>query len=94
MSADLSKYKTHQGWPITVSVDQQYNRKPIGYLPAIKMKHKNFIVRVSNEITGELVYARRVKGKIFRPKVFEKGSYLVEAGLPGAWKSFKNQKIK
>jgi len=58
------------------------------------MNNKNFIVRVSKETSGELVYARRVIGKSFRPKVFEKGQYLVEAGLPGAWKSFKNQKIK
>ena len=94
MSSDFSKYKTHKGWPITVSVDQQYNRKLIGYLPTIKMKRNNFIVRVFKESSGELVYARRVNGKSFRPKVFEKGSYLVEAGLPGAWKSFKNQKIK
>jgi len=94
MGTEISKYKTHKGWPITVSVDQQYNRKPIGYLPEIRMKHKNFIVRVSKETSGELVYARRVNGKSFRPKVFEKGSYLVEAGLPGTWKSFKNQKIK
>jgi hypothetical protein len=94
MAKDIAKYKTHQGWPITVSVDQQYNRKPIGYLPEIRMKRKNFVVRVIKETSGELVYARRVNGKSFRPKVFEKGSYLVEAGLPGAWKSFKNQKIK
>ena len=94
MSSDLSKYKTHKGWPITVSVNQQYNRKPIGYLPTIKMKQKNFVVRVSKESSGELVYARRVTGKSFRPKVFEKGSYSVEAGGPGKWKSFKNQKIK
>jgi phosphodiesterase/alkaline phosphatase D-like protein len=80
MSSDLSKYKTHKGWPITVSVNQQYNRKPIGYLPTIKMKQKNFVVRVSKESSGELVYARRVTGKSFRPKVFEKGGYLVEAG--------------
>ena len=94
MSSEISRYKTHKGWPITVSVDQQYNRKPIGYLPTIKMKKKNFIVRVINELSGDLVYARRVTGNSFRPKVFEKGHYLVEAGRPGEWKSFKNQKIK
>ena len=94
MSSEISRYKTHKGWPITVSVDQQYNRKPIGYLPIIKMKKKNFIVRVVNELSGDLVYARRVTGNSFRPKVFEKGHYLVEAGRPGEWKSFKNQKIK
>ena len=94
MSSEISRYKTHKGWPITVSVDQQYSRKPIGYLPTIKMKKKNFIVRVINELSGDLVYARRVTGNSFRPKVFEKGHYLVEAGRPGEWKSFKNQKIK
>ncbi len=93
MDTDISKYKTHQGWPITVSVEQQYNRKPIGYLPTIKMERKNFIVRVTKEHSGDLVYARRVTGKSFRPKVFEKGSYHVEVGRPGAWKSFKNQRI-
>ena len=94
MSSEISRYKTHKGWPITVSVDQQYNRKPMGYLPTIKMKKKNFIVRVINELSGDLIYARRVTGNSFRPKVFEKGHYLVEAGRPGEWKSFKNQKIK
>ena len=94
MGTEISKYKTHKGWPIIVSVDQQYNRKPIGYLPTIKMKRNNFIVRVFKESSGELVYARRVTGKNYRPKVFETGSYLVEAGRHGEWKSFKNQKIK
>ena len=94
MGKEISKYKTHKGWPITVSVDQQYNRKPIGFLPTIKMDRKNFIVRVFKESSGDLVYARRVIEKSFRPKIFERGSYLVEAGWPGDWKSFKNQKIK
>ena len=93
MTSDIASYETHNGWPITVSVEQQYNRKPIGYLPTIRMERKNFIVRVTKEHSGDLVYARRVTGKSFRPKVFEKGSYYVEAGRPGAWKSFKKQRI-
>jgi phosphodiesterase/alkaline phosphatase D-like protein len=93
MTSDIASYETHNGWPITVSVEQQYNRKPIGYLPTIRMERKNFIVRVTKEHSGDLVYARRVTGKSFRPKVFEKGSYHVEAGRPGAWKSFKKQRI-
>lgn len=94
MSSDVSEYKMHEGWPITVSVDQQYNRKPIGFLPAIEMERKNFIVRVIKELSGDLVYARRVMGNIFRPKIFEKGTYLVEVGQAGKWKSFRNQKIR
>jgi phosphodiesterase/alkaline phosphatase D-like protein len=94
MSTEISKYKTHQGWPITVSVDQQYNRKPTGYLAPVKMKQKNFIVRVWKESSGELVYARRITKDMFRPKVFEMGTYRVEVGEHGNWKTFKNQKIQ
>ncbi len=94
MSTEISKYKTHKGWPITVSVDQQYNRKPTGYLAPVKMKQKNFIVRVWKESSGELVYARRITKDMFRPKVFEMGTYRVEVGEHGNWKTFKNQKIQ
>jgi hypothetical protein len=94
MSTDISKYDTHAGWPVTVSVDQQYNRKPLGYLAPIKMKKKSFIVRVRKEPSGELVYARRITKGTFRPKVFEMGNYRVEVGEPGNWKIFRNQKIQ
>ena len=94
MSTDISKYDTHAGWPVTVSVDQQYNRKPLGHLAPIKMKKKSFIVRVRKEPSGELVYARRITKGTFRPKVFERGNYRVEVGEPGNWKTFKNQKIQ
>ncbi|MEC8355487.1 MAG: alkaline phosphatase D family protein [Verrucomicrobiota bacterium] len=94
MNTDISKYDTHAGWPVTVSVDQQYNRKPLGYLAPIKMKRKSFIVRVRKEPSGELVYARRITKGIFLPKVFETGNYRVEVGEPGNWKTFKNQKIQ
>ncbi len=94
MSTDISKYDTHAGWPVTVTVDQQYNRKPLGHLAPIKMKKKSFIVRVRKEPSGELVYARRITKGTFRPKVFEMGNYRVEVGEPGNWKTFKNQKIQ
>ena len=58
------------------------------------MKKKSFIVRVRKELSGELVYARRVTTGTYRPKVFEMGSYRVEVGEPGNWKTFKNQKIQ
>ena len=94
MTPDIASYETHNGWPVTVSVDQQYNRKPLGFLAPVKMKKKSFIVRVRKEPSGELVYARRVTKGTFRPKVFEMGSYRVEVGEPGNWKTFKNQKIQ
>jgi phosphodiesterase/alkaline phosphatase D-like protein len=94
MTSDIASYETHTGWPVTVSVDQQYNRKPLGFLAPVKMKKKSFIVRVRKELSGELVYARRVTTGTYRPKVFEMGSYRVEVGEPGNWKTFKNQMIQ
>jgi phosphodiesterase/alkaline phosphatase D-like protein len=94
MTSDITGYETHNGWPVTVTVDQQYNRKPLGYLAPIKMKEKSFIVRVRKEPSGELVYARRITKGTFRPKVFEMGNYRVEVGKPGNWKIFRNQKIQ
>jgi hypothetical protein len=94
MTSDIASYETHAGWPVTVSVDQQYNRKPLGFLAPVKMKKKSFIVRVRKELSGELVYARRVTTGTYRPKVFEMASYRVEVGEPGNWKTFKNQKIQ
>ena len=94
MTSDIASYETHNGWPVTVSVDQQYNRKPLGFLAPVKIKNKSFIVRVRKEPSGELVYARRVTKGTFRPKVFEMGSYRVEVGETGNWKTFKNQKIQ
>jgi hypothetical protein len=94
MTSDITGYETHNGWPVTVTVDQQYNRKPLGYLAPIKMKEKSFIVRVRKEPSGELVYARRITKGTFRPKVFEMGNYRVEVGEPGNWKIFRNQKIQ
>jgi hypothetical protein len=94
MTSDITGYETHNGWPVTVTVDQQYNRKSFGYLAPVKMKEKSFIVRVRKEPSGELVYARRITNGTFRPKVFEMGNYRVEVGEPGKWKTFKNQKIQ
>jgi hypothetical protein len=50
------------------------------------------VVKVTDEATGELVYAIRIKGNSFRPKVFAKGKYKVEAGEPGTekWKVLDN----
>ena len=94
MTADISNYDTHAGWPVTVTVDQQYNRTPIGFLAPVKMEKKSAIVRLLKEPSGELVYARRITKGTFRPKVFETGNYRVEVGEPGKWKTFKNQKIQ
>lgn len=50
------------------------------------------VVKITYEGTGELVYAIRIRGNSFRPKVFAKGVYKIEAGEPGTdkWKILEN----
>ena len=84
MDSEVINYKMHAGWPIEVSIAQQYNRKPFSYLPEIQFgSKKGAVVRVFKESSDDLVYARRVYDENFRPKVFEPGSYRVEYGEYG-----------
>lgn len=84
MDKEVGNYRMHAGWPVRVSVAQQYDREPIGYLPEIHLEGRTgSIIRVFKEPAGDLVYARRVYQGNFRPKVFEPGSYRVEYGEIG-----------
>ena len=82
----------YTGWPKTVTVDEQYGRKAVTYLPELKIKGlKNPVVQIINEKTDQVVYTRRIKGNSFCPKVFAKGSYTIKVGNPDTnkWKTFK-----
>ncbi|MFO7907618.1 MAG: alkaline phosphatase D family protein [Pirellulaceae bacterium] len=68
------------GWPRTFEMMQNYGRTPPAYLPTIKVTGmKDPVVQVFKE-DGELVYALRIKGRSFRPPVFEEGNYTVKIG--------------
>jgi hypothetical protein len=77
---DVSKpgVKQYPGWPVTIRQEDNYSRKPFGYLPVISVKGMNDpVIRVVKESTGETVYTLRIKGNEWRPKVFEEGKYTV-----------------
>ncbi|MFQ5733303.1 MAG: alkaline phosphatase D family protein, partial [Planctomycetaceae bacterium] len=81
---DNPKHKPYFGWPKTISQLDNYRRKPAGYLPTIRVTGMTDpVVQVINEKTGETVYAVRIKGKSFRPFVFQKGKYTVRVGELG-----------
>jgi hypothetical protein len=85
----------YPGWPITVSQQDNYGRKPYGYLPTIKTNIKDPVVQVINEKNGEVVYTLRIQGKKFTPKVFESGSYTIKVGPSSdTMKTSKGVKIK
>lgn len=71
--------KPYQGWPITIDQTDNYGRKAVAHLPTIQVSGtKNPVVKVIDESTGEWIYALRINGTSFQPKVFKKGTYTVE----------------
>jgi hypothetical protein len=84
------------GWPKTILHSDNYGRKPEAYLPEIKVKGmRDPVFELRKSSTGELVYALRIRGKSFRPPVFDaKGTYRLRVGDPDSdqWKTLKDQK--
>ncbi|MEX2232888.1 MAG: alkaline phosphatase D family protein [Cyclobacteriaceae bacterium] len=73
----------YQGWPITVSQQENYGRKGIGYLPTLRIQGaKNPVLKVVNESNGEVEYTLRINGNTFQPKVFSASSYTVKINDP------------
>ncbi len=40
------------------------------------------MIELFDERTGELIYSLRLKGKVFKPKVFEEGRYTIRVSDP------------
>ncbi len=73
--------KQYKGWPKTIDQTDNYGRKAVAYLPTLDVKGEaNPVVKVIDESTGQWVYALRLKGNRFKPKVFKDGSYTIEVG--------------
>jgi len=73
--------KQYPGWPKTIRQQDNYGRKAVAWLPAIKVTGKtNPVVQVIDESNGEIVSTIRIKGTSYRPKVFHKGTYTVKVG--------------
>jgi hypothetical protein len=76
--------KQYAGWPRTILQLDNYARKPVGYLPTIRVQGMaNPVVQVIDEETDEIVYTLRINGTEFRPMVFKNARYTVRVGEPG-----------
>ncbi|HEX6984767.1 MAG TPA: alkaline phosphatase D family protein, partial [Planctomycetaceae bacterium] len=74
-----------EGWPVTVSVAENYGRKPAAHLPTLDISGvEDPVVQVVNEADGETVYTLRIKGRTFRPPVFAAGRYTIRVSDPDA----------
>ena len=83
----------YPGWPITIRQEDNYARKPAAWLPAIEVDGaRDPLVEVIGS-TGELIYALRIRGRTFDPKVFAAGVYTVRVSDPESGKSQVLEKI-
>ena len=79
--------KQYPGWPMTISIEDNYSRAPKAYLPILKFVGlENPVVQVIDEVKKDTIYTIRAKGDKFCPKVFESGSYTIKIGEPGTHK--------
>lgn len=95
--ADPSTGGQYPGWPKTVHMEDNYGRKPAGYLPEISVDGiSRPVVSVIDESTDEIVYTIRADGESYRPKVFKAGAYTVKAGDPDTdtWQTFEGLTIE
>ena len=62
----------HEGWPKTLTLEDQYARQAAAHLPEIDLSRFDHpVLQVTDEKSGEVIYTRRVTGDSIRPKVFD-----------------------
>jgi hypothetical protein len=79
--------RQYPGWPITITQEDNYGRAAEAYLPTLEVTGlTDPVVQVIDESDGSLVYALRIAGTTYRPKVFKSGAYTVKVGDPDTGK--------
>lgn len=73
----------YEGWPQTITQEDNYGRKAVAWLPELVVSGvQDPVVEIIDEKNGESLYAIRIKGTRFRPKVFAQGKYTVKVTNP------------
>ncbi|MCI0540058.1 MAG: metallophosphoesterase [Verrucomicrobiales bacterium] len=75
------KQAQYPGWPITVHMDDNDSRVPVGWLPELRFaRGERPVVQVIEQATGEVLYHLRVTDSRFRPPVFSVGRFIIKVG--------------
>jgi alkaline phosphatase D len=91
--ADPEKDDPFPGWPIQINQLDNFGKRAKAWLPEIQVSGLiNPVVQVYRQQTGEMVYALRINGQTFQPKVFGSGLYTLKIGEPDskAWKEIQD----
>ena len=67
-------------------------RQAFGWLPTVKVSNMTDPVIKVYDSKGSLVYALRIKGDTFSPRVFEAGNYTLLVGNNGSFKKYEGLK--
>jgi len=83
--------RQYPGWPVIINQKDNYNRKAWGWLPKIMVTGLTQpVVKVYKEgKKNELVYALRITGNSFSPRVFAAGRYTLLVGDNGTFKKYE-----
>lgn len=69
------------GWPMTVKMEDNDGRTPVGWLPELAISGADSaVVQVVEESSGDVLYTVRTSGTSFRPPVYADGQYSIRAG--------------
>lgn len=73
------------GWPMTISMLDNYGRQAVAHLPRLVVQGaQNPVLQIIEERSGEMVYTLRMAGREFQPHVFAAGTYTIKLGEPGS----------
>jgi hypothetical protein len=91
--ADPEKDRPFPGWPIRILQSDNFGREAVGWLPEIRVTGiVDPVVRIFHQESGDMVYALRIDGQFFQPKVFQEGLYRILVGEPDkeTWQEFRD----
>lgn len=90
--ADKDKPTTNDqfpGWPLTISQMDNDGRKPIAFLPVLKISKPDQVVKIVHEKDQSVVSTIRIKGTTYEPAVYADGIYSIKVGEGTAVKELK-----
>jgi len=82
---ESSEAEQYPGWPVTISMEDNYGRKAVAWLPVMRVTglERPPVIHVKEEKTGEVVYTLRIRESVYQPKVFSYGTFTLTIGEPG-----------
>lgn len=90
--ADKDKPTTNDqfpGWPLTISQMDNDGRKPVAFLPVLKINKPDQVVKIVHDKDQSVVSAIRIKGTTYEPAVYADGKYTIYVGEGTAVKELK-----